>query len=87
MKYLLVVAALLFVVYRMWRQVWRTLQGLRAGTPWQAPPQVMVRCACCGLHVPQHEAFYRAGQGYCSIAHAHSPGPVGQPAARETVKQ
>lgn len=86
MKYLLVVVALLFVLYRAYKQVRRALQGLRGGAPWQAQPQVMVRCAYCGLHVPQHEAFYRAGQGYCSIAHAHSSSPVEQPTARDTVK-
>ena len=87
MKYLLVVVALLFVLYRACKQVRRALQSLRGAEPWQAQPQVMVRCACCGLHVPQHEAFYRAGQGYCSIAHAHSTGPVEQPATHDTVQR
>ena len=30
----------------------------------------MVACAQCGLHIPQSEALMRAGQPYCSPAHA-----------------
>ena len=30
----------------------------------------MVACAQCGLHIPQSEALVRAGQPYCSPAHA-----------------
>lgn len=30
----------------------------------------MVACAHCGLHIPQSEARMRAGQPYCSQAHA-----------------
>ena len=30
----------------------------------------VVACAQCGLHIPQSEALMRAGQPYCSQAHA-----------------
>ena len=30
----------------------------------------MVACTQCGLHIPQSEALMRAGQPYCSTAHA-----------------
>ena len=31
----------------------------------------MLACAQCGLHIPQSEAVMRAGQPYCSPAHAN----------------
>ncbi len=31
----------------------------------------MLACALCGLHIPQSEAVMRAGQPYCSPAHAN----------------
>ena len=31
----------------------------------------MLACAQCGLHIPQSEALMRAGQPYCSPAHAN----------------
>lgn len=34
----------------------------------------MVRCALCGLHVPEHEAVEHKGRRYCSQEHALSDG-------------
>ena len=36
----------------------------------EANAERMVACAQCGLHIPQSEALMRAGQPYCSTAHA-----------------
>jgi uncharacterized protein len=33
------------------------------------PPETMVRCAACGLNVPQSEAHPLGGQWYCSREH------------------
>jgi len=34
----------------------------------------MVRCAKCGLHIPQHEALRAGKRFYCSPAHRDSDG-------------
>ncbi|NIR61301.1 MAG: hypothetical protein GWO02_18280 [Gammaproteobacteria bacterium] len=49
----------------------------REAPPRKAPleaPHRMVRCAHCGVHVPEEEALFRAGTPYCSEQHriAHS---------------
>jgi uncharacterized protein len=47
--------------------------SLRGGAPGPravAPPEAMVDCAHCGLHLPASEAVQGdAGQVYCSAAH------------------
>jgi uncharacterized protein len=47
-----------------------------AQPPVPAAPATMVRCAHCGLHLPQTEAVLDdAGRSYCSTAHrAAGPG-------------
>lgn len=70
MKYLIVLAVLA-VVYAIWR-------GQRAQPPQQkrpapppriAPPQVMVTCARCGVHLPHDDALWQDGRSYCTPAH------------------
>ena len=39
----------------------------RAAPP--AVPQIMLRCAHCGMHLPSGEAIQADGRPYCSIAH------------------
>ncbi|MCK0155212.1 hypothetical protein MWU49_15965 [Alcanivorax sp. S6407] len=66
---LLVIAALIYIV-------WRVVKNLLA-SPRQAnnPPttgqqqQLMRKCAQCGVHVPDHEAFSHNGQHFCSMEH------------------
>ncbi|HEX4585790.1 MAG TPA: PP0621 family protein [Burkholderiaceae bacterium] len=40
-----------------------------AGRPGDRPPEAIVRCAACGLNVPQSEAHARDGLWYCSREH------------------
>jgi uncharacterized protein len=53
--------------------VWRWLIRPRRRRPvsGQRPPSVqnMVRCARCGLHVPEREAIQHGGRYYCSAQH------------------
>lgn len=53
--------------------VWRWLIRPRRQKPvaGMRPPGVqnMVRCARCGLHVPEPEALQQAGRYYCSEQH------------------
>lgn len=44
--------------------------GPAAAAQADANAERMVACTQCGLHIPQSEALMRAGQPYCSTAHA-----------------
>ena len=76
MKYLLVLAVILVVVW-LWRKGQRDAQRSRTPPPAPAPapgeiapPQAMVRCAHCGLHLPAPDAVRGAdGAVYCCAAH------------------
>ena len=35
-------------------------------------PQEMVRCAECGVHLPQSEAYYDGKDTFCSEGHMHA---------------
>jgi uncharacterized protein len=75
MKYLLVLAVVVVAIW-LWRKARR--EELQSGTPPPpppapgaiAPPQAMLRCAHCGLHLPAADAVRGAdGAVYCSAAH------------------
>ncbi|MGK6309040.1 PP0621 family protein [Variovorax sp. DT-64] len=76
MKYLLVLAIILVAIW-LWRKGRR--EELQSRTPPPAPPpppgsigppQAMLRCAHCGLHLPAADAVRDAdGTAYCSAAH------------------
>ena len=74
MKYLLVLAVILVAVW-LWRKARR--EELQSRTPPPppapgtiAPPQAMLRCAHCGLHLPAADAVRGPdGTAYCSAAH------------------
>ncbi|MBF7730249.1 PP0621 family protein [Pseudomonas sp. N040] len=56
------------IVAAVW--LWRRLKNPAAAQPpSQSETQPMVRCAHCGLHVPQREAQESAGNWYCSTRH------------------
>jgi uncharacterized protein len=78
MKYLLV-AALVLVVFWLWRHN-RETERNDAATRAPIPPKPgtavaeMVACEVCGLHLPKSEALI-AGKGiYCSDAHRRQAG-------------
>jgi len=75
MKYLLVLAVVVVAIW-LWRKARR--EELQSGTPPPpppapgaiAPPQAMLRCAHCGLHLPAADAVRGPdGAAYCSAAH------------------
>lgn len=66
---LLIIAALIYIV---WRVVKNLLAGrARPDTPSPDRPQeqLMRKCAQCGVHVPDRDAFSHNGQHFCSMEH------------------
>jgi len=78
LKYFLVLVVVTVGIW-LWRQGRRDAMRERAAAampprpappPAVAPPQAMVRCAHCGLHLPAIDAVAgRDGTAYCSAAH------------------
>lgn len=71
MKYLFWIAVILLVWW-----AWRRARGQSTGASptAQTPPQSMVSCAHCGLHLPRNEAVAGANGQYCSPAHRSAAG-------------
>ncbi len=69
MKYL-IVFAVIAVVYALWRSQ-RSTPPDKGAAPRSntANPQDMVRCAHCGLHLPESEALRRGERSYCCRSH------------------
>lgn len=71
MKYLLVLAVLVVAFY-WWRSNRAEAKGKAPAPPppGQPPRQLqMVRCAVCGLHLPQGDAVLTARGSYCGVEH------------------
>lgn len=69
MKFLLFLAVVLLGVW-LWRSGRRKEPAERADTPPPASgPQDMVRCAHCGVHLPQGDAIVGRIGYYCSPEH------------------
>lgn len=69
-KYLLVTLVLLIAV-TVWRHKHRKTIQQKQHRPSRkgSPPQAMVRCAHCGVHLPQADASDANGHFFCSPAH------------------
>ncbi len=67
-KYLLILAviAVVYAAVRGQRKV-PPAQGRRR--PAQQPPQQMVACAHCGVHLPREDALMLGRDAYCCAAH------------------
>lgn len=60
------------LVWLVWRLIKKTLAG--RGTPARRQdkpggPEKMVRCAKCGVHVPEGQAFFHKHLSFCSQEH------------------
>ena len=68
-------AKFLLVVLVVGLGVWMLLKRARGplpkppAPPRAAPPQAMVECAQCGLHLPAADAVLEGRHVYCSDAH------------------
>ncbi|PHR67097.1 PP0621 family protein [Alcanivorax sp.] len=61
---LIIIAAL---IYLAWRVIKRLLAQARPTD--SGNPQIMVKCAQCGVHVPTPEAFSHNGLHFCTQEH------------------
>lgn len=66
---LIAVATLLWLLYRLILALLEKGKGAKVRKRPHREGHTMVRCAGCGLHVPQNEAFERGGKFYCSKEH------------------
>ena len=60
---------LAIVVYMVLRSMQRRGNDRPRGTTGSGPPQAMVSCAKCGLHVPRHEALPLGDRYFCCEEH------------------
>lgn len=67
-KYLLILA-IIAVIYAAARGRRKTPTRPARGKPRIAPPQNMVACARCGVHLPENEALREGPHCYCCAAH------------------
>lgn len=78
---LLILAVVAFLIYTLLRQL------LRGWAKKELPPRpgrsgTMVRCALCGLHVPEQEALRSGDKYFCSNKHLkefRQSGPAPRP--------
>ncbi|UCE89049.1 MAG: hypothetical protein JSW10_12225 [Pseudomonadota bacterium] len=72
---LIALALVIFLIFHMVRKWWRGKSGdiaqRDAGENRKQPKKIadMVRCAQCGLHIPEHESLNRDGRHFCSKEH------------------
>ena len=71
MKYL-VLLLVLVVFYAYWRSQNRPKAPPPRKAPPLAPPQDMVACDHCGLHLPRSETLSRGARHYCCAEHQRS---------------
>lgn len=63
-------ALIVLAVWLIWRIARHLLSHPRpARRIKQAPVEAMVRCAHCGVHLPEHEALREGEDYYCSTRH------------------
>lgn len=62
---------ILLVIFLIYLVLKKYSSNLRRPTNQARPPAAenMVRCAQCGVNVPQSEAIFSRGQHYCSDEH------------------
>ncbi|HYF59124.1 MAG TPA: PP0621 family protein [Burkholderiaceae bacterium] len=85
------VLAVLWLAWRLWTISQRRVERSRAegagradepgegDRPRVGAPEVMMRCAACGLYLPGSEARFGGGHAYCSDAHRElGPAPAGR---------
>jgi len=65
---LIIIALVIWLVVRMVRRYFD--KSTQSSNDRGAMPKKMVRCAHCGLHIPESEAVHSDAQYYCSLEHS-----------------
>jgi len=68
---LLILGLIVWLLYRMVQRLLNKPRPVQQGRR-KAVSTDMVRCAHCGIHIPENEALVRDGRHYCSEAHRAS---------------
>ena len=69
MKYLIWVA-IVAIVWWVWSKRKSAEEARRAAAaPTPRGPERMVRCAACGVHLPESDALQAGDRHFCSAAH------------------
>lgn len=71
---ILVIAAVVWLAYVLFRR-WLAEKNLPRRDGEGRPQERMVKCAYCGLHVPESQAVQRGGRSYCSPEHRDADQP------------
>jgi uncharacterized protein len=66
----ILLAAIVYAVVKGWSR-----GGGGRGRPPDTPSETIVRCAACGLNLPQSEALGLDGRWYCSREHLERARP------------
>jgi uncharacterized protein len=67
MKYLILLGVVFGVIW--WIKLSRPASASKTSSTDRDQPLNMVRCAHCGLHLPENEAIQSRNAVYCSDAH------------------
>ena len=65
---LIIIAALIYLAWRVIKRLLAQARPSESGSG-SGNPQIMVKCAHCGVHVPTPDAFSHNGQHFCSQEH------------------
>lgn len=72
MRFLIILVGIV-IIYLLLKKYFRNLQrpdtAVRPPAAAENPTENMVRCAQCGVNVPQTEAFFSRGEYFCSDEH------------------
>ena len=60
--------AVIAAAFWLWRK-FKATNNACSSTPPQETTLKMVRCAHCGVHLPNDRALHRGNEWYCSTAH------------------
>lgn len=68
MRFLILLVGIV-IIYLLLKKYFRNLQRPDTAVRPPAAAENMVRCAQCGVNVPQTEAFFSRGEYFCSDEH------------------
>ncbi|WP_425425397.1 PP0621 family protein [Thiofilum flexile] len=71
--FIIVLLAVGYLLLKSWQRkklIQKNTLDKSATTQQKSPPQQMVRCTYCSLHIPEPEAVAEGGRFFCCLEHA-----------------